>query len=181
MGEKRTYNQVDQLATYPVFYASIHRICSGPAYLLSVMQKQERQEIILNLVSARRVASQHELGKILRKNGFSVTQASISRDLDELGIVKSKGFYAVPQPNGNNVFGLQTVTPAGDAMLVVKCFSGLASAAAVKIDASRIEEIVGTIAGDDTIFVAVKDQRAQRAAMRKIWEIFEIESAGQGV
>ena len=145
------------------------------------MQKQERQEIILNLVSARPVASQQELGKILRKNGFSVTQASISRDLEELGIVKSRGFYAVPQPKADNVFGLQTVVPAGDSMLVVKCFSGLASAAAVKIDAARIEEIIGTIAGDDTIFVAVRDQRAQRVAMRKIWEIFEVGSPAQGV
>src|SRR5260221_12715484 len=137
------------------------------------MHKHERQEIILNLVSARPVANQQELAKILRKNGFTVTQASISRDLEELGIAKVNGVYALPQHNVENVFGIQSLTPAGDAMIVVRCFSGLASAVAVRIDGARIEEIVGTIAGDDTIFVAVKDQRAQRVAMRRMWEIFE--------
>jgi len=145
------------------------------------MQKHERQEIILNLVSARPVANQQELAKILRKNGFIVTQASISRDLEELGIVKSNGVYTKVQKTNEIVFGIQSLAPAGEAMIVVKCFSGLASAAAVRIDAAKIEEIVGTIAGDDTIFVAVKDQRAQRVAMRKIWEIFEGSALAQGV
>jgi len=54
----------------------------------------------------------------------------------------------------------------------------LASAAAVRIDSAKIEEIVGTIAGDDTIFIAVKDQRSQRSAMRRIWEIFEGNALG---
>jgi len=145
------------------------------------MRKTERQEIILNLISARSVASQQELVSILRKNGFPVTQASISRDLEELGVVKSNGFYLLPQrPTTSTIFGIQTLVTAGDCMIVIKCLSGLASAAAVRIDAARIDEIVGTIAGDDTIFVAVKDQRAQRTAMRKIWEIFEGNALGQG-
>ena len=138
------------------------------------MRKRERQEIILNLISARFVASQQELASILRKNGFTVTQASISRDLEELGVVKSEGSYRLPQKAvGAEVFGLQSLVTAGDCMIVVKCLSGLASAAAVRIDSTKIEEIVGTIAGDDTIFIAVKDQRSQRSAMRRIWEIFE--------
>jgi len=138
------------------------------------MRKRERQEIILNLISARFVASQQELASILRKNGFTVTQASISRDLEELGVVKSEGSYRLPQKAvGAEVFGLQSLVTAGDCMIVVKCLSGLASAAAVRIDSAKIEEIVGTIAGDDTIFIAVKDQRSQRSAMRRIWEIFE--------
>ena len=146
------------------------------------MRKNERQEIILNLISARPVSNQQELAKILRKNGFVVTQASISRDLDDLGVIKTNGSYCLPQrqePSG--MFGLQTVETAGDSLVVVRCRSGLASAAAVRIDAARIEEIVGTIAGDDTIFIAVKDQRAQRMAMRKIWEIFEGSALAQGV
>jgi len=138
------------------------------------MRKRERQEIILNLISARFVASQQELASILRKNGFTVTQASISRDLEELGVVKSEGSYRLPQKAvGAGVFGIQSLVTAGDCMIVVKCLSGLASAAAVRIDSAKIEEIVGTIAGDDTIFIAVKDQRSQRSAMRRIWEIFE--------
>jgi len=138
------------------------------------MRKRERQEIILSVISARFVASQQELASILRKNGFTVTQASISRDLEELGVVKSEGSYRLPQKAvGAEVFGLQSLVTAGDCMIVVKCLSGLASAAAVRIDSTKIEEIVGTIAGDDTIFIAVKDQRSQRSAMRRIWEIFE--------
>ena len=138
------------------------------------MRKRERQEIILSVISARFVASQQELASILRKNGFTVTQASISRDLEELGVVKSEGSYRLPQKAvGAEVFGLQSLVTAGDCMIVVKCLSGLASAAAVRIDSAKIEEIVGTIAGDDTVFIAVKDQRSQRSAMRRIWEIFE--------
>jgi transcriptional regulator of arginine metabolism len=137
------------------------------------MRKRERQEIILSVISARFVASQQELASILRKNGFTVTQASISRDLEELGVVKSEGSYRLPQKAvGAGVFGIQSLVTAGDCMIVVKCLSGLASAA-VRIDSTKIEEIVGTIAGDDTIFIAVKDQRSQRSAMRRIWEIFE--------
>jgi len=138
------------------------------------MHKAERQDIILNVISARSVASQQELAGILRKNGFTVTQASISRDLEELGVVKADGFYQLPQKSSTaTIFGIQSLTTAGDCMIVVKCLSGLASAVAVRIDSTKIEEIAGTIAGDDTIFVAVKDQRAQRTAMRRIWEIFE--------
>ena len=145
------------------------------------MRKSERLEIILNLISARSVASQQELASILRKNGFPVTQASVSRDLDELGVVKSNGSYHLPQrPATSTIFGVQSLVTAGDSMVVVKCLSGLASAAAVRIDSAKIDEIVGTIAGDDTIFIAVKDQRSQRTAMRKIWEIFEGSTLGQG-
>ena len=146
------------------------------------MRKFDRQEIILNLISARSIGNQQELARILRTNGFTITQASISRDLEELGIVKSNGFYTLPQKKDDaTLFGIQSLETAGDSMIVVKCLSGLASAAAVRIDAARIEEIVGTIAGDDTIFVAVKNLTAQRHTMRKIWEIFESTTLRQGV
>jgi transcriptional regulator of arginine metabolism len=62
---------------------------------------------------------------------------------------------------------------AGDALVVAKCEMGLASAVAVEIDRRVIPEIVGTIAGEDTIFIAVEDRKAQRTVIRKIWEIFE--------
>ncbi len=138
------------------------------------MQKSRRQELLLKLISAERIASQAELARRLRSRNFDVTQASISRDLDELGVIKSAGVYTLPQrPRGAAVFGLRSLQASGDSLIVAKCDSGLASAAAVKIDAGRISEIVGTIAGDDTIFIAVRDARAQRAAMKKIWEIFD--------
>lgn len=138
------------------------------------MQKERRQQTLLKLISGERIASQSDLAKQLRKRHFDVTQASISRDLEELGVIKSSGVYTLPQkPSGAAFFGLTSLEASGDSLVVAKCDSGLASAAAVKIDAARIPEIVGTIAGDDTIFIAVKDSKSQRSMMKKIWQVFE--------
>lgn len=138
------------------------------------MLKTQRQEILLKLISAERIASQAELAQRLRSRNFDVTQASISRDLDELGVIKSSGIYTLPRkPRGAAVFGLRSLETSGEVLVVAKCDSGLASAAAVKIDAARIPEIVGTIAGDDTIFIAVRDAKSQRAVIKKVWAIFE--------
>lgn len=139
-----------------------------------VMQKSQRQETLLKLISAERIASQAELASMLRSRNFDVTQASISRDLDELGIIKSSGVYKLPQkPRSAVVFGVSSLETSGDSLIVAKCDSGLASAAAVRIDAAHIPEIVGTIAGDDTIFIAVKDAKAQKTVIKKVWEVFE--------
>ncbi|NOT48682.1 MAG: arginine repressor [Acidobacteria bacterium] len=138
------------------------------------MQKVQRQQTLLNLISAERIESQAELAKRLRSRDFDVTQASISRDLEELGVVKASGVYTLPQkPAGSTMFGITSVEVSGENLIVAKCDSGLASAVAVKIDAARITEIVGTIAGDDTIFIAVRNAKDQRLAIRKIWEAFE--------
>jgi transcriptional regulator of arginine metabolism len=61
---------------------------------------------------------------------------------------------------------------AGDVLVVACCEPGMASAVAVEIDRARIAEIVGTIAGEDTIFIAVTEGRAQRPVIKKIWELF---------
>ena len=138
------------------------------------MQKELRQTAILKLISAKQIGRQEELAEVLEKRGFSVTQSSVSRDLLELGIVKVGGFYALPQkPKNSIVFGLLSLEIAGENMIVAKCEAGLASACAVRIDASQIEEVIGTIAGDDTIFIAVRGQKEQKAALKKVWEIFE--------
>jgi transcriptional regulator of arginine metabolism len=138
------------------------------------MLKNERQQIILDLIRARNVARQEELTALLTKKGFSVTQSSVSRDLDELGIVKANGFYAEPRMEKDaRGFGLLSLETAGEALVVAKCEAGLASAVAVQIDRAKIPEIVGTIAGDDTIFIAVKDYRAQKKIIKNVWELFE--------
>jgi transcriptional regulator of arginine metabolism len=138
------------------------------------MRREQRQAAILKLIDARRIGRQEELAELLEKKGFSVTQSSVSRDLLDLGIVKVHGHYALPQKPRNGVaFGLLNLDTAGDNLIVAKCESGLASAVAVRIDDAGIDEIVGTIAGDDTIFIAVKEKGEQKIAMRKIWEIFE--------
>jgi transcriptional regulator of arginine metabolism len=139
------------------------------------MQKTERQKSILDLIAARQIGRQEELSELLEKRGFSTTQSSISRDLLDLGIIKVSGHYALPQrPAGALAIGLLlSLDAAGPYTVVAKCPSGLASAAAVRIDGARIPEITGTIAGDDTIFIAVRDEKAQRQAIKQIWEIFE--------
>lgn len=138
------------------------------------MQKGDRQKAIVELVSASNISRQEELTELLEKRGFHTTQSSISRDLIDLGMVKVNGFYSLPRRSLDSLSNLLlSLDTAGPHMIVAKTPSGLASAAAVRIDAAGIVEIVGTIAGDDTIFVAVKDEKAQRSAMKKIWEVFE--------
>lgn len=137
------------------------------------MIKDKRQQTIRNLIQAKSISTQEELAGLLSKARFSVTQSSVSRDLDELGIVKANGFYAVPQKDKTENIGLQTLEIAGENLIVAKCESGLASAICVKIDRAKIAEIIGTIAGDDTIFIAVRNHKEQKAVLKKVWEIFE--------
>ena len=138
------------------------------------MQKAERHNLILDVIASRPVSRQDELAQLLSDAGFTVTQASISRDLDELGVIKVDGRYArVELPVAEaSPFGVSAIMPAGENLLVVQCSSGLASAAAVRIDGSRINEIVGTIAGDDTIFIAVDNAHDQKLVLKKLKMIF---------
>ena len=130
--------------------------------------------MILDLISSRPIGRQEELAQLLSEAGFNVTQASVSRDLDELGIVKIEGRYAhVELPIAEaSPFGVSAIIPAGSNMLIVRCSSGLASAAAVRIDGSKIEEVLGTIAGDDTIFIAVNNEHDQKVVIKKLRMIF---------
>jgi transcriptional regulator of arginine metabolism len=146
-----------------------------------VMRKSERQKLIVNLVSSRRIGSQEELSRLLSEYGYSVTQASVSRDLEELRIGKINGHYEVSFQNGaaRPEFGRVTFATAGENLIVVKCGSGLASAAAVRIDAAAISHIVGTIAGDDTIFIAVGGAKEQTRVMHSLKNILET-SEGNG-
>lgn len=137
------------------------------------MEKETRQRKILGLIRARRVGTQAELADLLERAGVEATQSSVSRDLVELGVVKRQGRYTLPgNGDGTASRGLLAVEPAGDNLLVAKCEPGLASAVAVQIDRAHVEEIVGTLAGEDTIFIAVPDRKAQRPAVKKIWELF---------
>jgi transcriptional regulator of arginine metabolism len=137
------------------------------------MLKEKRQQAVRKFIQKQKIANQSELTRLLSEAGFSATQSSVSRDLDELGVVKVGGFYALPQvARGKQKYGLLSLETAGEILVIAKCQSGLASAVAVRIDASGVPEIAGTIAGDDTIFIAVKDTKAQKAVIKKIWGIF---------
>jgi transcriptional regulator of arginine metabolism len=136
------------------------------------MLKRERQKRILNLIRAKRIGTQEELREHLEHAGVPATQSSVSRDLEELGVLKHHGFYAMPHANGDAARGLLSLDVAGDVLVVAKCLPGRASSVAVEIDDTAIPEIVGTLAGEDTIFIAVRNQKSQRAAMKRIWEMF---------
>jgi transcriptional regulator of arginine metabolism len=137
------------------------------------MQKPERQKRLLRLIQAKAIGTQEELREHLERAGIPATQSSLSRDLIELGIVKQHGRYTLPRSNGGAAArGLLSLDLSGSNLIVARTEPGLASAVAVEIDAAGISEIVGTLAGEDTIFIAVADEKSQRAAVKKVWELF---------
>jgi transcriptional regulator of arginine metabolism len=138
----------------------MHLLC-----MLFLFMQNTRHQAILDLIGSTPIGRQDELARLLSERGFSVTQASVSRDLEKLGIAKIQGRYVRQRATRFGAFGPITFTPVGENLIVIKCSSGLASAAAVRIDAAPIPEIVGTIAGDDTIFVAVNDSKQQARAV----------------
>src|SRR5947209_15444068 len=126
------------------------------------MQKAGRQDRIRELIRTERFRSQTELTGRLVELGFPATQASVSRDLDELGVVKVHGAYTLPNSNGpGSQFGPVRFQAVGDNLIIAKTLSGLASAITVRIDSAAIPGVIGTLAGDDTIFIAVKDRKSQ--------------------
>jgi len=134
--------------------------------------KRQRQAKILEIVSGNRIATQQDLAEELARRGFAVTQSSMSRDIAELGLAKLNGYYVAPESElagSGTINGLDT---AGDNLIVIKTEVGLAQPIALTIDREHIAEIVGTLAGDDTILVAVKNAAAQRVALKKIVKLF---------
>jgi len=143
-------------------------LCSDYA---SCMNKRERQQKILNLIQAKPIGTQEDLRALLEHAGVAATQSSVSRDLEELGIVKQHGHYTLPRINGASARGLLSLDQAGDSLVIARTMPGLASAVAVEIDAAAIPDVVGTIAGEDTIFIAVRSAKAQRAVVKEVWEL----------
>ena len=131
--------------------------------------KTKRQRIIIELITNYDIETQEELAAKLVENGFNVTQATISRDIRELNLTKiatkgGKQKYAVQSSSdivSNSKYmrvlndGIITMDTAGN-ILVVKTVSGMAMAVAAALDAMQIKEILGCIAGDDTIMCVVK-------------------------
>jgi transcriptional regulator of arginine metabolism len=140
--------------------------------LCILVMKKKRQQEILGIISAKKVATQQELAAELSARGMQATQSSVSRDVVEMGLSKLNGYYFSPKPAlaaSGPVLGIDT---AGDNLIVIKTDAGQASPAALAIDRAKIDEVIGTVAGDDTIFVAVKNLPAQRIAIKKIVKLF---------
>ena len=128
--------------------------------------KRKRHALILELIQQYEITTQDELLAKLRENGFEVTQATVSRDIKELRLVKAMSpsgqyRYMAGAAQGDEYLAkfytifsgsVISVDYAGNTC-VVKCYAGMAQAACAAIDAMHFEGIVGTLAGDDTIFV----------------------------
>lgn len=130
-----------------------------------------RQKAIADILRAGALGSQEEVTARLKAQGFAVTQATVSRDLDQLGAVKVKRggalAYSLPDQIGGadwaaarlrRIFAewVQSVDPAGN-LLVLRTPPGSAHLVGLALDQARLEEVAGTIAGDDTLFVALRD------------------------
>jgi transcriptional regulator of arginine metabolism len=135
--------------------------------------KSQRQEKILSIIQSHTITTQEELQSHLQEAGFHATQATISRDIKELRLVKalsSAGNYYYTTPvqkepeatvlNIDFVFleSIRSVDFAGN-FVVVKCYAGMANAVCVAVDTGTWDGLVGTIAGDDTIFLLLRTQR----------------------
>lgn len=142
------------------------------------LDRKKRQLKILELVATRPIRTQDELADALGQEGWEVTQSSVSRDISQLGLVKVDGIYTRPvaarlvevtDPNERRLAeSLLTVDPAGDALLVLHTPPGEAQRVGNALDLLAWPEIVGTIAGDDTIFIAVSNAAAQGLIGRRL-------------
>ncbi|MBP5654006.1 MAG: arginine repressor [Clostridiales bacterium] len=146
--------------------------------------KNARQTAITELIMTQKVSTQEELTRLVKKAGFTATQATISRDIKELGITKqtmSDGTVAYSITDklintaperllsvlSNSLTGISVAMN----ILVIKTLPGMAQAAAFALDSLDNPEIVGTIAGDDTIFVATRGESQATSLAKEIKEI----------
>jgi transcriptional regulator of arginine metabolism len=152
------------------------------------LMKQLRQQQIRQLLVARPIRTQHELAAALRERGFRVTQATVSRDVGEMGLRKVSRdgvqVYAVPEsaerPDRATDERLRQllsnlpvqVEPAG-LLLVIRAVPGSAHAIAAAFDRSGWPEIVGSVAGDDTVFLALADASALDRVARRLERLLE--------
>ena len=145
-----------------------------------------RQSKIIEIIQKNEVETQDELSALLEKDGFRVTQATVSRDIRELKLTK------IPTAGGRQKYAVITDAPENlskkyervlregflsmdmaQNILVIKTVSGMASAVCAAIDAMKMREIVGSIAGDDTIMCAIRTVDDTYAVMKKIRRIVE--------
>lgn len=137
--------------------------------------KQGRHEKILEFIATHEISTQEELLRLLCENGYPVTQATVSRDIKQLRLLKTlsgngKYIYAAPQLESGELSSkfdilLEESVVKIDAVfnqIVVKCYSGLANAVCAAMDTMRFQGLVGTLAGDDTILIIMRSEEDAR-------------------
>jgi len=153
------------------------------------MSKQDRQNLILDFVAGNEIETQDELSELLVRSGVCVTQATISRDIRELKLIKTtcakdatRMKYAVFSPVESNSIadksrrilkdGVISVTCASN-IVVIKTLEGLAMGVAASVDALEDPELVGTIAGDNTIFCVTRSNKRGLLFIKKLNSILK--------
>lgn len=144
-----------------------------------------RRAEILQILRQQQVFSQEELLALLDRAGFHVTQPTLSRDLRDLGIIKTPTGYLVPEPQGAQLLSFTpperreyqleqsleefalSIERAGN-LIVIKTPAAAAQPLARAIDAAALDAVLGTIAGDDTIFIAARTPSAASALIRRM-------------
>ena len=148
--------------------------------------KTARQGIILEIIASRDIETQNQLMEALSERGVKSTQATLSRDIKELRLVKelsTSGRYRYVQPAHDESAGhneklrkifKEGVVSCDTAMnlIVLKTLPGLASAASSAMDGMEMSALVGTVAGDDTVFIAMKDVRSAEQFCEEIKKLF---------
>ena len=148
--------------------------------------KRQRHEVVVDLINKYDIETQEELAAYLKEEGFEVTQATVSRDIRELKLSKiatgnGKQKYIILK-NDDSHLGDKYIRVLRDGfvsmnmaqnILVIKTVQGMAMAVAAALDAMKFPEIVGCIAGDDTIMAAIKSTDETKVVLDKINEILE--------
>ena len=144
------------------------------------MSKLTRQSVIRELLGSEAVSSQDELRRLLYRRGHRVTQATLSRDIHELGLVKTGEGYSLPQ-NGDSDAWLPSVerlirefvydVRSAQNLVVVKTSAGSAQPVAAALDAEEWPEVVGTVGGDDTILIISPDLRNAEKVVARVKEL----------
>jgi transcriptional regulator of arginine metabolism len=143
--------------------------------------KARRQELIRDIVQREPIRSQEQLRRRVKAEGYDVTQATLSRDIREIGLVKggADGAYQAPGEASANSSAVTTLLQRAVAeylarvdqveqLLVLRTGPGQAQLLAVALDRARLPEVVGTVAGDDTILVIAPDSRRARALVKRL-------------
>ncbi len=138
-----------------------------------MLNGEHRRQMIREILRSEDVRSQKELARSLAKRGVNTTQPMLSRDLRSLGIAKRDGVYRWKDPERVTPLEalralLRSAKPAGPNLVIVFCEPGAANAIARALEAEGLSEIVGAIAGDDTVFVAVASKSAGLRVRRRV-------------
>ena len=138
-------------------------------------EQRQRRDVIRQLLLREPADTQQALVEELKARGLFATQSSVSRDLKDLGAIKTNRGYELPRPGPADdraladVAGfLRSVTPAGPNLTVIRTAIGAAQRVALALDRSGWPEMIGNIGGDDTVFVATDSAAAQKLLIAKI-------------